>query len=301
MKNRLLNYILVVLAFFLFSSPAVFSIVPVKHVKEIHFLLSIDILAVGEFGMENLGQFSAEIPSGKKGLLGKAIELKGKGSSETIGLELKVLAKPKGEFRIRLDIQSSVSPLDPKDEKKISRREELDILEYSSHLMEIYRSRITGKKVILSIMAQKKNVDSFKVSHPSGLTPKVRFQLNIYRISRGNDILLEKNSLSTLLHQPASYYLYLYAGGKKDKRGNLSKEELDIKMTPLEISDDRISLEVNIEGFILKSNRETIPVQVKKVKNVANAESLFITVASEEEGKGEKTREGYKFEIIPVF
>ncbi len=297
MNHQILKTIIIAVIFFLISFPLIFSIVPLKHVKEIHIILSVNILAVDDFSVENLGYFNAEIPSEKKGFLGKAIEIKGNKTSETIGIEIEALAKPKGDFRFLLDVKSHVTPLDLQEEKKYSRREEFEILEDSSHLMEVYRSVKTGKNIILNIAARKKEVETFKVSNPS--TTKVRFQLNIYRISKGKEILLERNSLSTLLHQTASYYLHLFAEGKKGKKEGLAEEELDIRMTPLEIANEAVDLEVDIQGKILRRSREEIPVHIKKVENIANAESFFISVASEE--MEEKTQEGYKFEIIPIF
>jgi hypothetical protein len=299
MKNRLWYKILIVLTLVQVFPSLAFSIVPLKHVRETHIVLSIEILSLDEFGMEGLATFSAEIPTEKKGYLAKAVELQGRGYKETIGVEIEASGKPKGEYRFTMDVTSSIRALDIEDDTKFTRSEEFELLENSSHLMEVYKSVRTGKTIILNISAQGKNVDSFKVHYPSSSTTKVRFQLNIYRISKGKDILLEKNSLSTLLQQPASYYLHLFAGGKKSKKSKLGEEELDIKMTPLEIFNESVDIEVDIEGVILKGTHEKIPVSIKKVENVGNTHSLFVTLAAEEEG-GEP-QEGYKFEIIPVF
>ncbi len=299
MKNILWNKTLILLTLILIIPSLAFPIVPLKHVRETHIVLSVEILSLDDFGMEELASFSAEIPTEKTGYLAKIVDLKGRGHQETLGIEIEVSGKPKGEYRFTMDVTSSIRALDIEDDTKYTRREEFELLENSSHLMEVYRSVRTGKHLILNISAQGKNVDSFKVHYPSSATTKVRFQLNIYRISQGKDILLEKNSLSTLLQQPASYYLHLFADGKKSKKGKIGEEELDIKMTPLEISNEAVDIEIDIEGVILKSSHEKVPVSIKKVKNVVNTQSLFVTVASEEEGQ--EPQEGYKFEIIPVF
>lgn len=299
MKKRFWNKFLIILILFQVLPSLVFPIVPLKHVRETHIVLSIEILSLDEFGMEELATFSAEIPTEKKGYLAKAVDLKGRGYQESIGVEIEASGKPKGEYRFTMNVTSSVRALDIEDDTKFTRSEEFELLENSSHLMEVYKSVRTGKTVILNISAQGKNVDSFKVHYPSSTTTKVRLQLNIYRISKGKDILLEKNSLSTLLKQPASYYLHLFADGKKSKKGELGEEELDIKMTPIEIYNESVDMEVDIEGVILKSTDEMVPVSIKKVENVGNTHSFFITLAAEEDS--EEPQEGYKFEIIPVF
>lgn len=268
MKNRPFNKISIALTCLLVLPSLAFSIVPLKHEKEIHIILTIDILALDDFGMENLATFNAEVPPEKKGYLAKVVELKGRGHKETLGIEIEVTGKPKGEYRLTMDVTSSVKALDIEDDTKYTRKEDFELLENSSHLMEVYRSVRTAKSVILNVTAEKKNVDSFKVSYPSSSTAKVRFQLNIYRINKGKDILMETNSLSTLLQQPASYYLHLFSEGKKGKKDKLGEEELDIKMIPLEIFNETVDLEVSIDGIIMKNSRERIPVSIKKTENV---------------------------------
>lgn len=295
MKNILAVLFPLILSFTL-SAPCQ-AIVPVRLVKEIHIRLNVDIILLGENGTSKIAELSADIPAGKKGFLIKTVALEGDRSREEVIIELEILPDARNSETITLEIESRVKHPEPAEIPEYKRNTQLEFIEGASSFLEIYTSEKTGKKIILNISGIIEEVETFKPSYPS--TTKVLFQLNIFRISMGKEILLEQNSLSTVIGQSASYYLHLYAEEKGKKGGKPAEDELDIRMTPLSIADEIAEVEIVVEGRILTSGGNDNIVNVRQVEKIANASSHSIVVTIEESHG--VAQEGYKFEIIPSF
>ncbi len=282
--------------FFILSTPSL-GIVPVQRVKETHIQVNVDIILLGERGTSKIAELSADIPAGKKGFLIKTVEMESDSTREEVIIELELLPDTKNRETITLDIESRVKHPEAAETPEYMRNTRLEFNEGSSSFLEIYTSQKTGKKIILNLSGIIEEVETFKPSYPS--TTKVLFQLNIFRISMGKEILLEQNSLSTVLGQAASYYLHLYAEEKVKKGEKPAEDELDIRMTPLSIADEVAEVEIVIEGRILKSGGKENVVNVREVEKIANSSSHSVVVAIEESHG--VAQEGYMFEIIPSF
>ncbi|MEW5807174.1 MAG: hypothetical protein AB1756_07505 [Acidobacteriota bacterium] len=274
------------------------SVVPLKLVKETRITVEVDILALDDSGTEKLASLSAEIPAGKRGFLAKTLPLQKDGRQDSIGLEIEMIADAKDREKILLEVSSNVWPLKSEEKTEYRRSEKIELNDGSSSLLEIYNSPVIDKKIILNLKASLKDVETFRIAYPS--TTKVHFQLNIYRISKGKEILLEQNSLSTLVGQTASYYLHLFAGEKDGKKGKLGEEELDIRMIPLSIADEIVEVEIVLAGRILTSGGKGQPVEIRRVDKVGNSSPHSVLIASDDSSGGD-VKEGYRFEIIPSF
>ncbi len=159
---------------------------------------------------------------------------------------------------------------------------ELQLHDASTTLFEVLR--VDGRALTLAIEAEVEKRTVFSTTPSAGIP--VHLLLDIQWIEGGEATSLETNSLQTFLGEPVGYSFRLGPAGQA--------ESAEIRLTPLRLFGDVLSLEVEVSGTL--PDGEQMALQSRKKQWLTSAGST----SSMDLLTGDSTR-GFRFKVTPRF